>query len=83
MDRLDYVDDVQRHAYVPRSKGCSASIPRGAAHRVMFDDTRLNHPMFGAHGLDIGAINVLLSPRRGPDGRYEAVSGTRMHATYY
>jgi NADH-quinone oxidoreductase subunit D len=57
--------------------------------RVMFDEiTRiLNHLMWlGAHGLDIGAMTVFLYTFRERETLmdvYEAVSGTRMHATYY
>jgi NADH-quinone oxidoreductase subunit D len=57
--------------------------------RVMFDEvTRiLNHLMWlGAHGLDIGAMTVFLlcfKEREDLMDVYEAVSGTRMHATYY
>jgi len=57
--------------------------------RVMFDEiTRiLNHLMWlGAHGLDIGAMTVFLYAFREREDLmdcYEAVSGTRMHATYY
>ena len=57
--------------------------------RVMFDEiTRiLNHLMWlGAHGLDIGAMTVFLYCFREREDLmdcYEAVSGTRMHATYY
>ncbi|MFM7707597.1 MAG: NADH-quinone oxidoreductase subunit D, partial [Gammaproteobacteria bacterium] len=57
--------------------------------RTMFDEiTRiLNHLMWlGAHGLDIGAMTVFLlafKERETLMDCYEAVSGTRMHATYY
>src|ERR1700740_1662255 len=57
--------------------------------RVMFDEiTRiLNHLMWlGSHGLDIGAMTVFLYCFREREDLmdcYEAVSGTRMHATYY
>ena len=47
----------------------------------------LNHLMWlGAHGLDIGAMTVFLYCFREREDLmdcYEAVSGTRMHATYY
>jgi NADH-quinone oxidoreductase subunit D len=55
----------------------------------MFDEvTRImNHLMWlGAHGLDIGAMTVFLYCFREREDLidcYEAVSGTRMHATYY
>jgi NADH-quinone oxidoreductase subunit D len=57
--------------------------------RVMFDEiTRiLNHLLWlGSHGLDIGAMTVFLYCFREREDLmdcYEAVSGTRMHATYY
>ena len=57
--------------------------------RTMFDEiTRiLNHLMWlGAHGLDIGAMTMFLYCFREREDLmdcYEAVSGTRMHATYY
>ncbi|MGB5718731.1 MAG: NADH-quinone oxidoreductase subunit D, partial [Gammaproteobacteria bacterium] len=47
----------------------------------------LNHLLWlGAHGLDIGAMTVFLYAFREREDLmdlYEAVSGTRMHATYY
>jgi len=55
----------------------------------MFDElTRImNHLMWlGAHGLDIGAMTVFLFAFREREDlmdMYEAVSGARMHATYY
>jgi NADH-quinone oxidoreductase subunit D len=73
MDRLDYVSMMcNEHAYVMAiEKLLGIEVPLRAQYiRVMFDEiTRiLNHLMWlGAHGLDC----------------YEAVSGTRMHATYY
>jgi len=63
--------------------------PRAQYIRVMFDEiTRvLNHLMWlGAHGLDIGAMTMFLYCFREREDLmdcYEAVSGTRMHATYY
>src|SRR5215475_11006308 len=78
MDRLDYVSMMcNEHAYVMAIENLLGIKPTERAQyiRVMFDEiTRiLNHLMWlGAHGLDIGAMAV-----------YEAVSGTRMHATYY
>jgi NADH-quinone oxidoreductase subunit D len=57
--------------------------------RVMFDEiTRiLNHLMWlGSHGLDVGAMTIFLYCFREREDLmdcYEAVSGTRMHATYY
>ncbi|HSM28578.1 MAG TPA: NADH-quinone oxidoreductase subunit D, partial [Thioalkalivibrio sp.] len=57
--------------------------------RVMFDEiTRvLNHLLWlGAHALDIGAMTVFLYAFREREDLmdcYEAVSGARLHATYY
>ncbi|HEY1588566.1 MAG TPA: NADH-quinone oxidoreductase subunit D [Rhodanobacter sp.] len=92
MDRLDYVSMMcNEHAYVlaiERLLGITPP-PRAQYIRVMFDEiTRiLNHLMWlGAHGLDIGAMTVFLFCFREREDLmdcYEAVSGTRMHATYY
>jgi len=92
MDRLDYVSMMcNEHAYVlamERMLGVTPPI-RAQYIRVMFDEvTRiLNHLMWlGAHGLDIGAMTVFLYCFREREDLmdcYEAVSGTRMHATYY
>jgi NADH-quinone oxidoreductase subunit D len=92
MDRLDYVSMMcNEHAYVgaiERMLGITPP-PRAQYIRTMFDEiTRiLNHLMWlGAHGLDIGAMTVFLfcfNQREDLMDCYEAVSGTRMHATYY
>src|SRR5499433_2192923 len=92
MDRLDYVSMLSNeHAYciaVERLLGVEVPI-RAQYIRVMFDEvTRiLNHLLWlGAHGLDIGAMTVFLlcfKEREELMDVYEAVSGTRMHATYY
>jgi NADH-quinone oxidoreductase subunit D len=92
MDRLDYVSMMcNEHAYVMAIEqllGVEAPL-RAQYIRVMFDEiTRvLNHLMWlGAHGLDIGAMTVFLYCFREREDLmdcYEAVSGTRMHATYY
>ena len=92
MDRLDYVSMMcNEHAYVlaiERLLGVTPPI-RARYIRVMFDEiTRvLNHLMWlGAHGLDIGAMTMFLYCFREREDLidcYEAVSGTRMHATYY
>jgi NADH-quinone oxidoreductase subunit D len=92
MDRLDYVSMMcNEHGYVlaiERLLGITPPI-RAQYIRVMFDEiTRiLNHLMWlGAHGLDIGALTVFLYCFREREDLmdcYEAVSGTRMHATYY
>ncbi|MDD9863222.1 MAG: NADH-quinone oxidoreductase subunit D [Gammaproteobacteria bacterium] len=92
MDRLDYISMMcNEHAYVlaiERLLGI-APPPRAQYIRVLFDEiTRiLNHLMWlGAHGLDIGAMTIFLYCFREREDLmdcYEAVSGTRMHATYY
>ncbi len=92
MDRLDYVSMMcNEHAYVLAIERLLGIVPPERAQyiRVMFDEiTRiLNHLMWlGAHGLDIGAMSVFLlcfKEREELMDVYEAVSGTRMHATYY
>jgi NADH-quinone oxidoreductase subunit D len=92
MDRLDYVSMMcNEHAYVMAIERLLGVEPplRAQYIRVMFDEvTRiLNHLMWlGAHGLDIGAMTVFLYAFREREDLmdcYEAVSGTRMHATYY
>jgi len=92
MDRLDYVSMMcNEHGYVlaiEKLLGIEPP-PRAQYIRVMFDEiTRiLNHLMWlGAHGLDIGAMTMFLYCFREREDLmdcYEAVSGTRMHATYY
>jgi NADH-quinone oxidoreductase subunit D len=92
MDRLDYVSMMcNEHGYVLAiEKLLGIQAPKRAQYiRVMFDEvTRImNHLMWlGAHGLDIGAMTVFLYCFREREDLidcYEAVSGTRMHATYY
>ena len=92
MDRLDYVSMMcNEHGYVMAiEKLLGVEVPLRAQYiRVMFDEiTRiLNHLMWlGAHGLDIGAMTMFLYCFREREDLmdcYEAVSGTRMHATYY
>jgi NADH-quinone oxidoreductase subunit D len=92
MDRLDYVSMMcNEHGYVMAiEKLLGIEVPIRAKYiRVMFDEiTRiLNHLMWlGAHGLDIGAMTMFLYCFREREDLmdcYEAVSGTRMHATYY
>ncbi|MDG4813174.1 NADH-quinone oxidoreductase subunit D [Hydrogenovibrio sp. 3SP14C1] len=92
MDRLDYVSMMaNEHAYVMGiEKMLGIEVPDRAQYiRVMFDEiTRvLNHLMWlGAHALDIGAMTVFLYAFREREDLmdcYEAVSGARMHATYY
>lgn len=92
MDRLDYVSMMcNEHAYVlavEKLLGIEAPI-RAQYIRVMFDEiTRiLNHLLWLAgHALDIGAMTVFLYCFRERENLmdcYEAVSGARMHATYY
>ena len=92
MDRLDYVSMMSNeHGYVLAIEKLLGVTPpiRAQYIRVMFDEiTRiLNHLMWlGAHGLDIGAMTMFLYCFREREDLmdcYEAVSGTRMHATYY
>jgi len=92
MDRLDYVSMMcNEHGYVLAIEKLLGIKPplRARYIRVMFDEiTRiLNHLMWlGAHGLDIGAMTMFLYCFREREDLmdcYEAVSGTRMHATYY
>lgn len=92
MDRLDYVSMMaNEHGYVlAMEKLLQIEAPLRAQYiRVMFDEiTRiLNHLMWlGAHALDIGAMAVFLYAFREREDLmdcYEAVSGARMHATYY
>jgi len=92
MDRLDYVSMMcNEHAYVRAIEQLlDLEIPERAQYiRVMFDEvTRiLNHLLWlGAHALDIGAMAVFLYAFREREDLmdcYEAVSGARMHATYY
>ncbi|MFK8029435.1 MAG: NADH-quinone oxidoreductase subunit D [Gammaproteobacteria bacterium] len=92
MDRLDYVSMMcNEHGYVMAiEKLLGVEVPERAQYiRVMFDEiTRiLNHLMWiGAHGLDIGAMSLFLYAFREREDLmdcYEAVSGARLHATYY
>ena len=92
MDRLDYVSMMcNEHAYVraiEKLLGVEAPV-RAQYIRTMFDEiTRiLNHLMWiGSNGLDLGAMAVFLYAFREREELmdcYEAVSGARMHATYY
>jgi NADH-quinone oxidoreductase subunit D len=92
MDRLDYVSMMcNEHAYVMVIEKLLGITPpiRAQYIRVMFDEiTRiLNHLLWlGAHAIDIGAMTVFLYCFREREDLmdcYEAVSGARMHATYY
>jgi len=92
MDRLDYVSMIcNEHGYVLAIEKLLGITPpiRAQYIRVMFDEiTRVMNHLFwlGAHGLDIGAMTMFLYCFREREDLmdiYEAVSGTRMHATYY
>jgi len=92
MDRLDYVSMMSNEqAYcMAIEKLMGIDVPLRAQYiRVMFAEiTRLlNHLMWlGAHGLDCGAMNVLIycfREREDLFDMYEAVSGARMHAAYF
>lgn len=92
MDRLDYVSMMcNEHAYVMAIEKLLGITPplRARYIRTMFDEiTRiLNHLLWlGAHAIDIGAMSVFLYAFREREELidvYEAVSGSRMHATYY
>ena len=92
MDRLDYVSMMcNEHGYVLAMEKLLGIEPplRAQYIRVMYDEiTRiLNHLLWvGAHALDIGAMTVFLYAFREREDLldcYEAVSGARMHATYY
>ena len=92
MDRLDYVSMMcNEHGYVMAIEKLLGVTPplRAQYIRVMFDEiTRiLNHLMWlGAHGLDIGAMSVFLYCFREREDLmdcYEAVSGARLHSSYY
>jgi NADH-quinone oxidoreductase subunit D len=92
MDRLDYVSMMcNEHAYVRAIEqllGVEAPV-RAQYIRTMFDEiTRiLNHLMWlGSNALDLGAMTLFLYAFREREELmdvYEAVSGARMHATYY
>ncbi|MDA3933002.1 MAG: NADH-quinone oxidoreductase subunit D [Gammaproteobacteria bacterium] len=92
MDRLDYVSMMcNEHAYVRAIEQLlGIDVPKRAQYiRTMFDEiTRiLNHLLWvGTNGLDLGAMTVFLYAFREREQLmdcYEAVSGARMHATYY
>jgi NADH-quinone oxidoreductase subunit D len=92
MDRLDYVSMMcNEHAYVRAIENLlGVEAPERAQWiRTAFDEiTRiLNHLMWlGSNALDLGAMAVFLYAFREREELmdcYEAVSGARMHATYY
>ncbi len=92
MDRLDYVSMmVNEHGYIlaiEKMLGIQPPI-RAQYIRTMFDEiTRiLNHLLWlGAHALDVGAMTMFLYAFREREDlmdAYEAVSGARLHASYY
>ncbi len=92
LDRTDYISMMcNEHAYVLAiEKLLGIAPPKRAQYiRVMFAEiTRiLNHAFWlAAHALDCGAMTVFLYAFREREDLldcYEAVSGTRMHATYF
>jgi NADH-quinone oxidoreductase subunit D len=92
MDRLDYVSMMcNEHAYVRAIEKLLGIEPPERAQwiRTLFDEiTRiLNHLMWiGSNALDLGAMAVFLYAFREREELmdcYEAVSGARLHATYY
>ncbi|HEU4813042.1 MAG TPA: NADH-quinone oxidoreductase subunit D [Xanthomonadaceae bacterium] len=92
MDRLDYVSMMcNEHAYVLAIEtlmGIEAPERAQWIRTLMDEVTRiLNHLMWvGSSGLDLGAMAVFLYAFREREELmdvYEAVSGARMHATYY
>ncbi|MFN3843002.1 MAG: NADH-quinone oxidoreductase subunit D [Rehaibacterium terrae] len=92
MDRLDYVSMMcNEHAYVRAIEKLLGIEPPERAQwiRTCMDEvTRiLNHLMWiGSNGLDLGAMALFLYAFREREELmdvYEAVSGARMHATYY
>ncbi len=92
MDRLDYVSMMcNEHAYVRAIEQLlGLEVPARAQWiRTLFDEiTRiLNHLMWlGSNGLDLGAMALFLYAFREREELmdcYEAVSGARLHATYY
>ncbi|APC97426.1 NADH-quinone oxidoreductase subunit D [Francisella frigiditurris] len=92
MDRLDYVSMMcNEHSYVMAiEKLLEIEVPERAQYiRVMFAEmTRLlNHLLWvAASGLDLGAMTIFLYAFRVREDLfdcYEAVSGARMHATYF
>lgn len=92
MDRLDYVSLMaNEHPYVlaiEKLLGIQAPV-RAQYIRVMFVEISrlLNHLLWaGCNGLDLGALTPLLYTFREREDLidcYEAVSGSRMHATYF
>ncbi len=92
MDRLDYVSMMcSEHGYVRAIEKLLGVEPpiRAEYIRTLFDEiTRiLNHLLWlGSHALDVGAMTMFLYCFREREDLmdcYEAVSGARLHATYY
>jgi NADH-quinone oxidoreductase subunit D len=92
LDRLDYMSMMaNEHAYcLAVEKLLGIEVPIRAQYiRVLYAEiTRLlNHLLWlGAHGLDCGAMNILIycfREREDLFDMYEAASGARMHAAYF
>lgn len=92
MDRLDYVSMMcNEQAYcLAVEKLLGVDVPIRAQYiRVLFAEiTRiLNHLMWlGSHGNDLGSTTILIYTFREREllmDMYEAVSGARMHASYF
>ncbi len=92
MDRLDYVSVMcNEHGYVRAIEQLlGIKAPTRAQYiRTLFDEiTRiLSHLLWlGMHGRDVGAMSVFMYALREREDlmdAYEAVSGSRLHATYY
>ncbi|MDO5653563.1 MAG: NADH-quinone oxidoreductase subunit D [Brachymonas sp.] len=92
MDRLDYVSMMcNEHAYcLAVEKLLGVEVPLRAQYiRVLFAEiTRiLNHLMWlGSHGNDLGSSTMVIYTFREREflmDMYEAVSGARMHASYF
>ena len=92
MDRLDYVSMMcNEQAYcLAVEKLLGVEVPLRARYiRVLFAEiTRiLNHLMWlGSHGNDLGSTTILIYTFREREmlmDMYEAVSGARMHASYF
>ena len=92
MDRLDYVSMMcNEQAYcLAVEKLLGVEVPLRAQYiRVLFAEiTRiLNHLMWlGSHGNDLGSTTILIYTFREREmlmDMYEAVSGARMHASYF
>ncbi|HQW19783.1 MAG TPA: NADH-quinone oxidoreductase subunit D [Rhodocyclaceae bacterium] len=92
MDRLDYTSVfINEHPYVLAiEKLLGVDVPVRAQYiRVMFDElTRIHNHLLsiGTHALDVGAMGMVLYTFREREDIFdmmEAVSGARMHGSYY